>query len=41
MVREDLIRLVNPSLFGLPDRHCTRGTVPCFWWGVTHPVASL
>jgi hypothetical protein len=27
MVREDLIRPVNPSLFGLPDSHCTRGTV--------------
>ena len=27
MVREDLIRRVNPSLFGLPATHCTRGTV--------------
>ena len=25
MVREDLIRPVNPSLFGLPDSHCMRG----------------
>jgi len=40
MVREDLIRPVNPSLFGLPDSHCVRGTASCSWWGVTHAAPN-
>jgi len=39
MVREDLIRRINPSLFGL-RADAVHGEQACFWCGVTvrHPL---